>query len=186
MAVGTSNTNSGNRALRMTVNVRETLLNDPENGGLRILRETPQILWQLQIDFDLGAFCKPIQVRPQSRGEPNIVEQRRYTTMDKTAIAKTQTLSPTGRAWRGSPVSQATDLPLSPSPLRYGEGRPSAVCQRRTSQSGPLPGLGLFCLIGLLQKGELLFCEPPKLVHALLLRALVFVRPSNLASRASI
>ena len=59
----------------MTVNVREALLNDPENGSFQILSETPQILWELQIDFDLAPFCKPIQVRTKTRGEPNFIEQ---------------------------------------------------------------------------------------------------------------
>jgi hypothetical protein len=59
----------------MAVNVREALLNDPKNGGFRILLETSQILWQLQIDSDLAAFCKPLQVRTKTRGEPNFIEQ---------------------------------------------------------------------------------------------------------------
>src|SRR6266567_8772187 len=59
----------------MTVNVREALLNDPENGGFQILRETPQILWQIEINCDLAAFGKPIQVRTKTRGEPNFIQQ---------------------------------------------------------------------------------------------------------------
>jgi len=40
LTIGTSNTNSGDWALGMAVNIGEALLNDPENGGFEILRET--------------------------------------------------------------------------------------------------------------------------------------------------
>ena len=50
----------------MTMDVGKALLNDSENGGFQILRETPQFPWHLQIDTDLTTFCKPIQVRTKT------------------------------------------------------------------------------------------------------------------------
>jgi hypothetical protein len=46
----------------MTVNLREALLNDSENSGLKILLETPQILGDLQIDSDLAKYERRAEV----------------------------------------------------------------------------------------------------------------------------
>jgi hypothetical protein len=45
----------------VAVSVREAFLHDPEKGRFHVPGEPPEIAGDIQIDFDLAAFRKPLQ-----------------------------------------------------------------------------------------------------------------------------
>jgi hypothetical protein len=77
----TSDADGGNATPRVTMNVREAFLHNPENGGFQFLWESPKTIWNFQSYFDFAAFFKPFQEQTQTRRKTNLIQQRRMQQM---------------------------------------------------------------------------------------------------------
>jgi len=71
------NTNLSDATARMAVNIAETLLDDPEDGGFNVGGEARQIVGNIDIDLDAAALRESFDVGQQRRAETGFVEQRR-------------------------------------------------------------------------------------------------------------
>ena len=61
----------------MAVNVGQALLHDAENCGFHVRGEAAQVLGYFELNFDLAAFRKSLDVPVQSRAQADFVQQRR-------------------------------------------------------------------------------------------------------------
>src|SRR3981081_4602444 len=84
--------NPGCRALRMAMNIRETLLHGPENRRFRLAPEPFKIRWDLQIHLDLAPFGESIDVPTEGRCKSRFVQQRGMQQMGNRADLSTEFL----------------------------------------------------------------------------------------------
>src|ERR1700688_35228 len=70
------NTNDCGGASRVTVNVRQTFLNDTEDSDFHFRRQAAEIVRNYQIDINLAALRETIHVPAQSRSKTRQVEKR--------------------------------------------------------------------------------------------------------------
>ena len=61
----------------MAMDIRQGLLHQPKNGRLQIARQPIEIVRELQLNRDLAAFCKSLDVHPESGSKPRFIKQRR-------------------------------------------------------------------------------------------------------------
>src|SRR2546425_10854903 len=71
------NLDRGRRASRVTVHVRQALLDDAEQRRLDLLRQAAELGGHMQTNPDAAALREPVHVPAQGRGKPVLVEQRR-------------------------------------------------------------------------------------------------------------
>jgi len=76
LTVRGGNANPGRRAFRMAMNIRETLLNGPEDCGFCLAPEPLKIRGDLQIDFYLAPFGESLDVPMKSRSKSRFIQQR--------------------------------------------------------------------------------------------------------------
>src|SRR6266851_4341768 len=65
----------------MAMNVRQTFLDNPENGRFQIARQASESTRNFQVHFDLAALRESFQVQPQSRGKSDFIQERRMQQM---------------------------------------------------------------------------------------------------------
>jgi len=58
------------------MNVGEAFLHDPENSDFQILRESPEIGREIEINLNLAAFGEPFHKQTKSRRETDFIQQR--------------------------------------------------------------------------------------------------------------
>src|SRR2546428_2729208 len=71
------NLDRGRRASRVTVHVRQALLDDAEQRRLDLLRQAAELGGHMQTNPDAAALREPVHGPAQGRGKPVLVEQRR-------------------------------------------------------------------------------------------------------------
>src|SRR5205807_6800372 len=65
----------------MAMNVRQTFLDNTENGRFQVGRQAPKITRNFQVYFDLAALRESFQVQPQSGGKSDFIQERRMQQM---------------------------------------------------------------------------------------------------------
>src|SRR5579864_410730 len=65
----------------VTVNVGETLLNKPKDCDFHLVRESAELRWNLEVDFDVAAFREAVHIPAQSRCKAGDVKQRWVSQM---------------------------------------------------------------------------------------------------------
>src|SRR2546426_3479537 len=71
------NLDRGRRASRVTVHVRQALLDDAEQRRLDLSRQAAELGGHMQTNPDAAALREPVHVPAQGRGKSVLVEQRR-------------------------------------------------------------------------------------------------------------